>query len=383
MRSGPIAIVFVAGLIASSGFVRAADGINVNLDALGPEKPVKKTAPKSPPISPDAVRSAIVPDDEPESPPAPKAPKAPTPVAAKPVVTPVSAVAPAPGEIDFIGRTKRTQSSSPKPTALPVADTVAAKPVLAPAMAKPIAEETALPAPTPIPIKPVAPIKPASPNNVVVNNGALDNVSGAPSTQPAGQPLTAITPNGALFVPKNVEGLPQPVSVEQPATSDDANAPTLTLPPMIQETPSAGATPPTTQSVAATAVAPTASAATPSRAAVLDGHATAAELLFQPGAETLSPAAISALDELAAPLKAANLRVQLAAYSGRPGNNSSDARRLSLKRALAVRNHLMTKGIPKASVNVVALGGAAIGQSDRVDVMVRSDQITRLTSPAQ
>lgn len=398
MRFGQIVVALVAGLMVVGGAARAADGVSVNLDALPPEKTFKKPSIKSPPISPDAVRSDIVPDDEPASAPKPKPKPAATvtppqpvaqpaarPAAATPVVTTI-----APGEIDFINRSKGPKTSAPKPQIVPPATVAATKPATPPVMTKPVTDDAIPPAPPIVAaVKPPVPPKKPAPDSVVIDGGALESVSEAPASGPKGQPLTSIAPNGALFVPKNVEGLPQPVAVERPATPDEDAPSPLTVPPGLQDaptpTPSTEATPPSTQAVAAIATRPQSNsvAAAPARASALDGHATAAELLFPPGAATLTAEAISSLNDLAAPLKASKLRVQLAAYTGRPGNNSSDARRLSLKRALAVREYLTSKGVAKGSVNVVALGGAPNGKTDRVDVMVRSDQLTRLSSPAQ
>ena len=50
---------------------------------------------------------------------------------------------------------------------------------------------------------------------------------------------------------------------------------------------------------------------------------------------------------------------------------SSEARRLSLARALAIRSYLVSKGVPVNRVDVLAFGGATDGVSDRVDVLVR------------
>ena len=64
--------------------------------------------------------------------------------------------------------------------------------------------------------------------------------------------------------------------------------------------------------------------------------------------------------------------VQIEAYGGSPGDKSSDARRLSLRRALTVRQLLIDSGIPTERIVVKALGGADDrGNADRVDVFLR------------
>ena len=77
------------------------------------------------------------------------------------------------------------------------------------------------------------------------------------------------------------------------------------------------------------------------------------------------------LDSLVQRLQTTSERVRLAAFSGKAGDLSSDARRLSLARAIAIRSYLVSKGIAVDRVDVLALGGATDGIGDRVDVMVR------------
>jgi outer membrane protein OmpA-like peptidoglycan-associated protein len=66
-------------------------------------------------------------------------------------------------------------------------------------------------------------------------------------------------------------------------------------------------------------------------------------------------------------------RVELMAYGGTKGDKGSDARRLSLKRALAIRQVLIDAGVSSARINVHAEGGVDdSGPADRVDVFVRA-----------
>jgi len=65
-------------------------------------------------------------------------------------------------------------------------------------------------------------------------------------------------------------------------------------------------------------------------------------------------------------------RIQIQAYGGNRGDKSSDARRLSLKRALAIRQVLIDDGVPAERIDVRAMGGADdSGPADRVDVTSR------------
>jgi hypothetical protein len=65
------------------------------------------------------------------------------------------------------------------------------------------------------------------------------------------------------------------------------------------------------------------------------------------------------------------LRVQLRAFAEGTEESASQARRLSLVRALAVRSYLMEKGVRSTRVDVRALGAKAEdGPADRVDVVL-------------
>lgn len=129
------------------------------------------------------------------------------------------------------------------------------------------------------------------------------------------------------------------------------------------------------------AAAPTAKAA---RVATLEsGEADTADLTkrssipFSSGAEEPAPSALDTVRSLAGSLNAAlssgSARIQLEAYGGKPGDKSSDARRLSLKRALIVRQLLIDDGIPSERIDVRAMGGASDGgPADRVDIFMRA-----------
>lgn len=66
------------------------------------------------------------------------------------------------------------------------------------------------------------------------------------------------------------------------------------------------------------------------------------------------------------------LRVQLMAYAGTGGKSESQARRLSLSRALAVRSRLIGVGIKSTRIDVRALGSRVTeGPVDRVDLILK------------
>jgi outer membrane protein OmpA-like peptidoglycan-associated protein len=99
-------------------------------------------------------------------------------------------------------------------------------------------------------------------------------------------------------------------------------------------------------------------------------------ITFAPNATDPSASAVTAVRTLAASLNASlgdsTARVQLMAYGGMRGEKSSDTRRLSLKRALVIRQLLIDDGIPSERIDVFALGGVEDdGPLDRVDVFVK------------
>lgn len=107
------------------------------------------------------------------------------------------------------------------------------------------------------------------------------------------------------------------------------------------------------------------------------GLAKRGAVMFEKGASDPSPAQFKGVKLLAGDLSSAlesgASRIEVDAYAGAPGDKSSDARRLSLKRALAVRQLLIDGGVPSARIDVRAMGGIDDeGAPDRVDVFVRS-----------
>jgi outer membrane protein OmpA-like peptidoglycan-associated protein len=101
------------------------------------------------------------------------------------------------------------------------------------------------------------------------------------------------------------------------------------------------------------------------------------EILFPRGATDPGTATINKLHGVASELNtllgAGAQRVQLEAYGGSPGDKSSDARRLSLKRALVIRQILIEDGVPSERIDVRAMGGIDDnGAPDRVDVFVNA-----------
>jgi outer membrane protein OmpA-like peptidoglycan-associated protein len=92
--------------------------------------------------------------------------------------------------------------------------------------------------------------------------------------------------------------------------------------------------------------------------------------LFSPGSGNVEEKAFDALDKLVSALKRnETARISLFAYADGVGTTPRAAKRLSLTRALSVRDYLVSKGIPENRVDVHAEGiDTTGGNADRVDV---------------
>ncbi len=97
-----------------------------------------------------------------------------------------------------------------------------------------------------------------------------------------------------------------------------------------------------------------------------------ARVAFPAGSTDLPPNARGDLDQMARRLAGDEaLRVQLNAYAAENGDQASQARRISLSRALAVRAYLIDKGVRSTRLDVRALGKPQDnGPADRVDLVV-------------
>lgn len=97
-----------------------------------------------------------------------------------------------------------------------------------------------------------------------------------------------------------------------------------------------------------------------------------ARVLFEAESTSILSSVRAGLDETAERLKQSAERIQLKAYGGARGDLSSDARKLSLKRALAVYNYLRDQGVLTSRMDVRAFGGARDdGPQNRVDIVLQ------------
>ncbi len=191
-----------------------------------------------------------------------------------------------------------------------------------------------------------APAKPAPVLRAPVTTAPKAPVEKAPAPMPA---------------PKAAETMPAPTPIAAAPTT-----PTVTAPPA---PPSPAETPVQTATVSPPAPpAPVQTAATPPAGPLPQEI----RILFETGSPDLSDAAKSTLDALAASLNADDsLRIQLQAFASGTDETAPEARRLSLKRALNVRAHLVERNVRNTRMDVRALGIKSTGgPADRVDAVV-------------
>ncbi len=208
----------------------------------------------------------------------------------------------------------------------------------------PLSGQTLAPAPR-------EPTRAASPASAPLSRVTVAALTPPVSAKPASAPASAATP------PPPPEPA-QPAAAPEPATTPEPPAVSSPPPqPSPAETLPAAAAPPPTQT-----------------AAVQSGDAAGDEtrMLFDIGSAELNDAAKASLDALAERLSAnENLRVRLQAFASGNDETAPEARRLSLKRALNVRGHLVERNIRNTRMDVRALGiKSGDGPADRVDAVI-------------
>ena len=218
----------------------------------------------------------------------------------------------------------------------------------APVAALPAAEAT--PAPVRKTVKPVKQAAISSDTTALPEDSAARLVGVGPAPKAATKPVRTAPPAASVPPSQTTGATTVPFSFGGPS-AQVAPAPART----------ASATPPPRTT-------PSGAAATGLRKQTM--------IPFAAGASSPAAGDVTAIHTLAASLSAAlssgSGRVQLDSYGGPRGDKSSDSRRLSLKRALVVRELLIENGIPSEKIDVRALGGADDGgETDRVDVFLR------------
>jgi outer membrane protein OmpA-like peptidoglycan-associated protein len=123
---------------------------------------------------------------------------------------------------------------------------------------------------------------------------------------------------------------------------------------------------------------PPPAAAKPSKAdAQQAGLAKRGAILFEHNSTDPQPTQMDGIKLLAgdlnSALEAGATQIQLQAFGGAPGDKGSEAKRISLRRALAIRQLLIDNGVPSAKIVTRAMGGETDGgEADRVDIYVRA-----------
>ena len=199
-----------------------------------------------------------------------------------------------------------------------------------PAMAK-------APAPAPVPKVAAAPApKPAIPAPSAPKKLAEKKPAANASAPPPPPPATI-----------SASAPPSPPMPSAPATADVPEAP---------KAPAISAAP-----------VPTEQASTTSATSTDDG---AVQIIFNGGDTKLSADGQAAVDKVLGELeKSDGFRVQLMAHAVGDDLTASQARRISLSRALSVRSYLIEKGVRSSRIDVRALGDKGEGDpKNRVDV---------------
>ena len=188
----------------------------------------------------------------------------------------------------------------------------------------------------------------------------------APAPAPSAAPAPAPAP---VPTPAAPGGQAKPGTVKKPATPAKPPAAESAAAVPVAPKPAAGtAKPPATATAPAQATGTAEANANPS---IPDSIAPATRLSFAAGSEEMDAAASALVDALVAENGSGARVVQVRAYAAGSGETNSAARRLSLKRAVAVRSYMIHKGMQAARIDVRALGPAPdAGPADRVDIVI-------------
>jgi outer membrane protein OmpA-like peptidoglycan-associated protein len=207
---------------------------------------------------------------------------------------------------------------------------------------------------------------------VTVDLHALDALPGAkpPAKGQAAHKAAPKPDQRRTAAVKPKEPSPQPATEAPAATPPVATAsPPATLP----------TAPPPTVALAPTAPPPAAQAAPPPPPPISDSAATATtkvgaglRVTFGAAEADLSPASAEAIRTIVQSAPAGDSTTfNVIGYAAGTPEDPSTARRLSLSRALAVRNALMADGVTSSRIYVRALGATGGDESpDRVDLAV-------------
>ena len=200
----------------------------------------------------------------------------------------------------------------------------------------------------------------------------------APSTSPAlvAPTLTPPPPPTNLAAPTPLtpptavaQNTPAPAPIPAPVAEAPAPAPAAPPPP-----PALAPPPPPVAAAPTPAPAPQVASLPPAAPPATANDGAIGRITFGANASELPTEAKAVLDRAVAGMKQdESTRLQIVAYATGGDEAGSQARRLSLSRALAVRSYLIDQGVRSTRMDVRALGNrAADGGSvtDRVDMVI-------------
>lgn len=242
-------------------------------------------------------------------------------------------------------------------------------------------------------LRPPAPeMRPSAPARATSREEPPKPAAGAPQpVTPSPAPAAAAAPAPLPPVsPPASPSAPSAAAVPPPAAAAPPPAPTPTAPPPPPRVaaapppapapapppppPRVAAAPPPPALAAAPPAPPPQTAARPPAAALPPAAPTGAgpRLVFGAGSSELPAGADATLKDMAQRLNADDaLRLQVVAYADGTPEQASQARRLSLSRALTVRSYLISQGVRSTRIDVRALGSRATdGPPDRVDLLI-------------
>ncbi len=193
---------------------------------------------------------------------------------------------------------------------------------------------------------------------------APTTVKAAPVEAPAATaPMPAPTAKAAATPPAQPEARATATAAATPTPRPAEVTPPKSITPVAEPAPAMEAAPAVAEPQVAALSQPAPVVALP------DPDPAILRVLFDEDTAAIIGSARSDLDAIGESLRYDPRRIELKAYGGEPGDKASEARRISLKRGLAVRAYLIGLGIDSRRIDVRALGGVTdSGSADRVDV---------------
>ncbi|MCE7998712.1 MAG: OmpA family protein [Rhodobiaceae bacterium] len=189
-----------------------------------------------------------------------------------------------------------------------------------------------------------------------------------PAPTPA--PIPAPATRTAAPTPQSIAPRPPAAAAQAPADKPTALTP---LVPPIAAAPNAAPVDPISAPTPAAALAETEQEQPVQVASLPAPQSANHRLRFEGNTADILGGARDELELVAMELMRHDDRIEIQAFAGAAGDVSSDARRLSLKRALNVRKFLVERGVLQSRIDVRALGGTRdSGPANRVDILLSS-----------